>query len=409
MTFGIGLGGFVSGLDAGVRLGLGIKEVNRTRQTRNQMRQVAEDAAKKYGDVMSDDAYNYMMKRQYAIHMQNGNVEKANQIRDWSQKDSSRKGTKLFGSIGAALNAGDYEAAARLANDLSDLDGYGPNGDYSFEYTEHPSEGPGFYVKSESGEAFVPQDNALPFFTRHFNPEAAATWHAEQSKSKKDLEKEAQSLRSETIKSLEKQYDGGLSGDELKFKDMPVEERERLINEYAMQRIAPGRRDKFRAYFGGDQTSGGGKERTAPGLIVDQNTGQKVKTPRARDESDARPGADGSIVRNDLPPLEASVTGVSGPTEGPGSTTAPLARNREVISAVQAAEDVMAKSGDASLALKTLKDANVPEGYWPKSVRKAMKKRQPTGLGAAPTPSPHAPSAPVKRKRIEDEEELPPA
>jgi len=407
MTFGTGLGGFVSGMDAGVRLGLGIKDANQKRQTRNQMRQVAEDASKKFDNVMSDEAYDYMMKRQYALHMQNGNVEKANQIRDWSQKASSRKGTKLFGSIGAALNAGDHEAAARLANDLSDLDGYGPNGDYSFEYTEHPTEGPGFYVKSESGEAFVPQDNALPFFTRHFNPEAAAAWHSEQSKSKKDLEKEAQDLRSETIKSLEKQYDGGLSGDEPKFKDMPVEERERLINEYALQRIAPGRRSKFQAYFGGDaDAQGNRKGKSAPGLIVDQNTGQKVGAPQATQDEAPKPGADGSIVKNDLPPLETNVTGVSGPTEGPGSTTNLLSQNQVVMDAVRRAETIMRDSGDTSLAMKTLRDAKVPERGWPRSLRKAAKSRQPTGLSTAPTPSPRAPSAPVNRAH--EEEDAPP-
>jgi hypothetical protein len=394
MSFGIGLGAFVDSFQRSAQLGIKLRETRQANARRDQVKQITADAKAKFGDVLSDDAYNYMMRRQEALYMENGELDKARAIKDWSEKDEAKKGTKLFASIGAALNAGDYETAAKLGNDLSGLDGYGPSGDYHFEYTNHPTQGPGFYVKSSGGEAFVPQNNALPFFTRHFNPQAAAEWQTQQSKESKDLEKEAQEIRADAIKSLEKQYDGGLAGDELAFKDMEDSERERLINKYAKERIAPGRRKKFASYFGDDQTEDtkGAKESapSAPGVIVDQNTGERVNPPRAREQEQA-PGSDGSIVKNDLPPMEG-IGGVPAPTAGPGSTTAPsetpARENMKLVDAVTSAEEEMRKTGDVHRAAATLKSAGVPERAWPASIRRGLRDQESPGISAGPSRRP---------------------
>lgn len=391
MSIGIGLGGFVDGLYKGVQVGTKMRDMRQENQQQAELKQIATDAQAKFGDVMSDEAYDYMMQRQQNVLLQNGQLDDARRLRTWSQQDSARKGTKLFASIGAALNMGDFETAAQLGNELSDLDGYGPNGDYQFEYTTHPTQGAGFYVKSENGEAFVPEANALPFFTRHFNPQAAASWNSDRKKDNKALEKEAQDIREAAIKSLEKQYDGGLGGDEKSFKDMPDEERERLINKYALERIAPGRREKFQSYF-----SGSGKptktqpKGTAPGLIVDQNTGQKVESPRAQASEEKAPGADGSIVAKELAPLEGNAPGVPSPSAGPGATTeTPQAPGHldgiiNTGDAVRAAEQEMRDSGNAKAAASRLKAAGVPEQAWPRSIKRALRERVPAGIASPP-------------------------
>jgi hypothetical protein len=409
---GIGLGAFVSGMERGMQMRQKIDATRAAKKQNDALKQIAEDAKAKYGDVMSDEAYNYMLQRQEMLYRQSGDVEKAGQFRKWGQEETARKGTKLFGGILSALKVGDLDNAVGLANDLSNLDGYGPIDDYQFGVADHPQHGRGIVVAGKDGKplTFVMPDQAPQVFAQFANPEKAFEWSSAQAKeqkaSAKELEKEAQKIRSGAIDTLRKQMDGGLAGDEPKFDDLPEDEQEKLIRKNAWQEITPGRRKQFEPYFGADgqpgisggqQAAGAGKK--APGLmIVDDNTGEPIAaasknaapTPAAAPSESRMPVSSAEKVeRRPLPGLggrgEAPIASPDqiSPSGIAAGTSTPR-RGRRAADVIAEADEAIQRDRSPDRAIEILHGAGIPQDQWPERVKAAVGGQRRPAMGLNP-------------------------
>lgn len=410
---GVGIGAFVDSFQRSAQLGIKLREDRRQSNQREELKKIGQNSMS--GSGSTRERLRNMFQGQANYYIDNGEPEKAAGLMKWIETDDATRGTEYFENAihfaNLASNASDPEQKMALGNEAltwmkkaQKLKGYGGDVDFDFAPVSVDGKFMGWQLTGTdaSGNPMKFQlgaDNLLDGVLSQGNPKAAALSRIEWDKKKagerttdaKALEKEAQSIRSDAIKALEKQYDGGLGGDETKFSDMPTEEREQLINDYAWSTIAPGRRDKFKPYFAGGQTvSPKDAQPAAPGIIVDQNTGQRVSPSQDVTEEPA-PGSDGTIVRNDLPVMSGD-NSVPAPTAGPGATTPPeepvRRGNMKTVDAVTSAEDEMRKTGNVQRAAATLKSAGVPERAWPASVRRGLRNQEEPGIIVGPSTRP---------------------
>lgn len=125
MSLGVGLGSFMKGMVQGYGIGRDIAKQNEV-DTRNQrIREATQETKDKFGDVLSDEAYTHMMKKQALIYAESGDMSKAEEFRKWSDSQDAKSGTKLFARGLAQFQNGDLDGGFRTTQELARLKGYG--------------------------------------------------------------------------------------------------------------------------------------------------------------------------------------------------------------------------------------------------------------------------------------------
>lgn len=397
---GIGLGGFVDGLEAGSR----IRE-RREQRARDKVIQQREDteynrAVKERDDIAAintqaqtefksrvdsgqakpdqfDTFWNdYALPKLKNTYLAQGNIKMAEEVQKWGESEDTRAGAKLAMSALTKAQTGDVAGALADAQEAGKRKGYLSHG-YEIlgqDTIVDPSgqlQGYRLQMKGPDGKEItqdLPLGQVPKLIATYLNPEAA--WQSQLAaqqeeakrqtdlksyRDKKGIDKEfstdGDKNRGDAITALRKRMDGGLAGDEPKFDDMPREEQEKLISqEIELQSGQPG--------LGGSSSSPAPSGSSGRKVLVDTATGQPV--------SGERP-----------PPRPEQTTGSSN-AAGERRSAADAARTRS-------SEDAARVSGmnerpPEEIAAE-LERRGVPENQWPEALRRALAQRQQAAIG----------------------------
>ncbi|MCA1490096.1 hypothetical protein I6F11_04080 [Ensifer sp. NBAIM29] len=341
------------------------KAIEDTVKTQQANFQAAVDA----GTAEPEDSDEWFSKHTVPLlkntYLSNGDIDNADRVQKWADTTDAKTGAKLFKSALLKAQTGDGVGALDDAIKAGQTQGYIAHG---YEVQKHDKivqpdgtlVGYRVWLTDPDGKE-VQQDilaAELPKTIATFlNPEAAwesqlAAAQAEKKRqdeltdyrSKKTIDKEIgvgdDKLRGDAITALRKRMDGGLTGDEPKFDDLPGEEKEKLIaDEITLQRGAPA------AGTSGAGTApgiGGNAPASAPArkVIVDTATGKAVPTR---------------------------------PAQGPNKPAAKAAsREDNVAYQVQAADVAIREGVPVDRVVQDLLSNGVPEKQWPASVKQAI-------------------------------------
>ncbi|WWT39865.1 hypothetical protein [Microcystis phage Mwe-JY07] len=180
MSLGVGLGAFMDGVQRGYGLGERMREQGEARDRKQQMQTIARETKDKFGDVLSDDAYDYMARRQAAVYAEAGDTTKAEQYRTWAEGREARQGTKLFARGLVQFQGGDIEGGFRTAQELARQKGYGDV--FNLESwqpivdSEGKTLGHRVVIKGPDGKPMtqdIPRGREQQLFAQIANPQAA--------------------------------------------------------------------------------------------------------------------------------------------------------------------------------------------------------------------------------------------
>lgn len=401
MVFGIGLGGFVDGLQGGMRARESMD--NRKRQKVLQEREDTEyNRAVKQRDEISSintQAQSEFQSRvnagtaqpdqfdqfwsQYALpklkntYLAQGNMEMAEKVQAWGDTEDTRAGAKLAMSALTKAQTGDAAGALADAMEAGKRKGYLAHG---FEIMGQdtivdPSgqlQGYRLNIKGPDGKQItqdLPLAQVPKLIATYLNPEAA--WQSqiaaqqEEAKrntelqtyrDKKGIDKEfstaGDKARGDAITALRKRMDGGLAGDETKFDDLERGEQEKLIaQEIELQSGQPG----IGITPSGPAPSGSSGRK----VLVDTATGQPVAPERSQPEPKA-------------PQLSGQAR----------DERAPETREDRVQFLLSSVEPALKEGVPAERVADELRQNGVPENVWPETLKRALTKRSNAiGLG----------------------------
>lgn len=423
-SFGIGLGAFMDSLDRGMDTRTKIDANRRQKKIDTGLEQVAADTKAKFADPLSDEAYDYMMKRQELVYQQNGEPEKALAWRKFSQEDSTRRGASLFSSSLLKAQTGDASGALSDAIKAGQVKGYIDHGYEVLGQDEIKGDdgtvaGYRLRLKDPKGKE-IQQDVAIgdiPRLVSTFaNPDAAFQARQKQeADAASDTKKRAEGLEDyETKKQIDRKYDkpgkdtdqadylkvaDQLSKTDLDWAERSPEDQDTAIRkqlEAAKNYANPGAAPAAGAV--GDH---GGPP--AANVIVDQGTGEQIDPAAAAAPSPSPAIGLGAGGGPDVAPeaigLGGGAAGVPTPTPrpdprvqataaapggvAPGPAPAPAQRGPTKQELIQDAADYMTQGGNPQMIAQKLRDFGVSEQEWPTNVRSAIQKQSaaPVAIG----------------------------
>lgn len=386
MSLGIGLGAFMQGFEQGQGLRQKIDDNNRREKQRADLAQIQKDAEAKFDDLMTDDAFDYMMRRQAMVYLRNGDVEKAQKLRGFADDATTRQGTKLFAGALRAYQLGDKKTGRNFLEQLLNLDGYGPKGaTFELTETEHPQLKQGTVVTMTgkdggTSQFFIPEGKEAEALAAVANPiarfEAQTAEEQQQRKRAEGLEdyerkKEIDSshsaagkyTRQNAVADLEKIYDGDRLSERPLFADLPAQERERLIAE------------RMKMVQGGDGANPAAPAPAAKKVIVDTRTGERVpagmgQNGGAGQETGPAPAGFGSA-----PSQRQPTAAPAAPAQATQQHRAPPTRQEML----QDAAAHMREGGNPEYIAQRLMNAGVPRNEWPDEMKPMM--ANPAGFG----------------------------
>lgn len=398
---GIGLGGFMEGLQGGMRARESFD--NRKRQKVLQEREDTEyNRAVKQRDEISaintqaqtefqsrvdagtakpdqfDSFWNdYALPKLKNTYLAQGNLEMAQKVQQWGESEDTRAGAKLAMSALTKAQTGDVAGALADATEAGKRKGYLSHG-YEImgqDTIVDPSgqlQGYRLQMKGPDGKTItqdLPLAQVPKLIATYLNPEAA--WQSQIAaqeantkratdlqdyEEKKKIDRRYSSSddksRGDAITALRKRMDGGLAGDEPKFDDLDREEQEKLITaEIELQKGQPG--------------LGGGASAPAPSgssgrkVLVDTATGQPATPVRATPAPAERSPAPSTQAR------------------------APRSREETVSDLLASVEPALREGVPPQRVADELRQNGIPESAWPEVLLRAVaqSRRSVVGLG----------------------------
>lgn len=396
---GIGLGGFVDGLEAGSRFrerretrardkvlqeredteyNRAVKQrdeissINTQAQTEFQSRVDAGTAKPDQFDTFWSD---YALPKLKNTYLAQGNMEMAEKVQQWGDSADTRAGAKLAMSAITKAQTGDAAGALADAMEAGKRKGYISHG---FEIMGQdtivdPSgqlQGYRLKMKGPDGNEMtqdLPLNQVPKLIATYLNPETA--WQSqiaaqqEEAKRKTDLQtyrdkkgidKEfstsGDKSRGDAITALRKRMDGGLAGDEQKFDDLEREDQEKLIaQEIELQSGQPG--------LGATPTAPAPSGSSGRKVVVDTATGQPVAPERSQ------------------PAPQQQISGQA------RDERAPESRQDRMQFLLSSVEPALKEGVPAERVADELRQNGVPEEAWPETLRRALVQRQRTAIG----------------------------
>lgn len=396
---GIGLGGFVDGLQGGMRARESfdnrkrnkvlqeredteynravkqrdeISSINTQAQTEFQSRVDAGTAKPDQFDTFWND---YALPKLKNTYLAQGNMEMAEKVQQWGDSADTRAGAKLAMSAITKAQTGDAAGALADAMEAGKRKGYISHG---FEIMGQdtivdPSgqlQGYRLKMKGPDGNEMtqdLPLNQVPKLIATYLNPETA--WQSqiaaqqEEAKRKTDLQtyrdkkgidKEfsttGDKARGDAITALRKRMDGGLAGDEQKFDDLPREDKEKLIaQEIELQSGQPG--------LGAAPTAPAPSGSSGRKVLVDTATGQPVAPERSQ------------------PAPQQQISGQA------RDERAPESRQDRMQFLLSSVEPALKEGVPAERVADELRQNGVPEEAWPETLRRALVQRQKSAIG----------------------------
>lgn len=401
MVFGIGLGGFVDGLQGGMRARESMDnrkrqkvlqeredtEYNRAVKQRDEISSINTQAQSEFqtrvdAGTAKPDQFDQFWS-QYALpklkntYLAQGNMEMAEKVQAWGDTEDTRAGAKLAMSALTKAQTGDAAGALADAMEAGKRKGYLAHG---FEIMGQdtivdPSgqlQGYRLKMKGPDGKEItqdLPLAQVPKLIATYLNPEAA--WQSQIAaqqeegkrktelqtyRDKKGIDKEfsttGDKARGDAITALRKRMDGGLAGDETKFDDLERGEQEKLIaQEIELQSGQPG----IGITPSGPASSGSSGRK----VLVDTATGQPVAPERSQSEPKS-------------PQLSGQARG----------ERAPETREDRMQFLLSSVEPALKEGVPAERVADELRQNGVPESVWPETLKRALtKKSSAIGLG----------------------------
>ena len=394
MSFGVGLGAFVEGLDRGMAMRERIDARNKQNKIDQGLKQIEAETAEKFADPLSDEAYDFQMRRQELLYRQNGDMQTALAFRKFAESDAARRGTKLFASSLFKAQTGDAAGALDDAIKAGKVNGYLDHGyelvgQDTIQDKDGATVGYRLKVKGPDGKE-VDQDIAIADIPRlvatFANPQAAFESQQKLAEEKRKGEKDLETY--EAKKKIDRQYDkpkGDDAGDyrkvaedlsksDLDWSDRSPDEQDRMIRD----RLTAAK--KYASDQIGTVDAPGLGQPAAPGpapdkVILDQATGQVVQ-PGTQPVGLGAPPAPAAPTA----PADAQRASAAAPQATPPQ--APKGPSKEQI--IADAANYAGNGGNPELIAQQLMNAGIAEQDWPQQVRTAMAKRNtaaPIGLG----------------------------
>lgn len=318
---GIGLGGFVSGLDAGMRVRREFDRRQEENAEQNAIEGMEAEAKQAFDEEVAagrqdPDNFDNFFKA-YAVPkmemelLRDGDIEGAKKWREWADTEAAKKGSRLFQSGLLKLQTGDEEGALEDMVQLSKVKGYlSHDVDVTGYQPIQDKDGNrlGWRVTFKDGDGKERssdfQSADLPGLVATYgNPQAAfqskMEMEAEAAKGKKKQKEADQSLRLKAIKRADERYDGGLDGTGPRLADLPKDERERIIQEemdlLRGPQSGPGSPMDGYGLSPGASRSGNASTQRVPGVIMDKATGERVPPPQSRQPQEPANQSEGSV------------------------------------------------------------------------------------------------------------------
>ena len=320
----------------------------------------------------------YALPKMKNTYLATGDLESAEKVIKWGETADAKRGGKLAMNALLKAQTGDPDGALADVIEAGQIKGYIDHG-YELQGNDKimspDGQHVGYRLKLTTPDGdLVEQDITvadLPKMIATFaNPEAA--WQSqlaaqqkaaedakeiETYKTKKQIDKEygtgSSATRTKAIEALRKRMDGGLAGDETKFDDLPREEQEKLISdELALQEGQPG-------------LSGGSPSPAAP-----SGSGRKVVV----DTATGKP-----VVRGGEKPAEKPKGEKTSEKSSRGES-----REERVAYMLEEADVAVRNGSRPTLVAEGLLMDGIPEKDWPESLKTALKKERATqmpGLG----------------------------
>lgn len=395
---GIGLGGFVDGLNTGAQLRQQFDTTRDKRRLKKLDQQATADFEQKVesGEQKGDNFLNfykqYWLPRREMEMLRQGDVKGAADLRKWAESSGAEKGASLFSQALLKAQMGDSDGALNLGLEAAQTKGYiDPDfelvGNQPVMDREGNMLGHRITYRDKKGKEYtqdVTPDQIPEVIATFASPDAAWQSRQEAAKSrtkkaeteKKEAEKTDRDLRNKALKHLRETMDGGLGGDEPRFDDLPRDEQERLIAED----LALRRGDR------GEGVSAASPKKPQRDIIVDRADGSRVAaqpekgTPPGLGEVAAPAAGPGSTTPAEAPGLGQTAAASSNKRPAPEAPREePSAANTVAIQA----EHMVMFGRDPNEAAALLRKNGVPEGRWPESVRAALQSnnQKSPGLG----------------------------
>ncbi|WP_296100360.1 hypothetical protein [uncultured Agrobacterium sp.] len=436
MSLAIGLGGFMDGFAKGQQIRQGWEneerkkvaderakvladrqdvEYNRVIAQRNEIDKINADAKTTFDAQVNagtqqpgdfDQFWNkFALPKMKNTYLANGDLDNARRVQEWGETEDAKNGARLF--AGALVKAQTGDGAGALADVIKagQVKGYINNGyevlgQEPIVTPEGANRGFRIQLRTPDGKEVTQdiQTSDLPKLIATFgNPEAA--WNS-QIAARAVADKEAANLRTyeekkkidrqygvgdtkqrtNAITSLRKRFDGGLGGTDKKFDDMPVEEKEKLIEqELALQR-------------GDGQVglAGVGAAPTERKVLVDTITGKPVPQQKAKAPTERKSKDDDAQASS---PKKAPIPGVPARAQESYGKRVDEMMSRASQAPAQEAPDVGAIVAEAEATVqngapvldvaRALQEKGIPEWQWPKAVQEQLRSRQ-TAIGLNP-------------------------
>ena len=431
MSFGIGLGAFMDGMEGGMRMREQIDSSRQRRDNKARLDEIDTDARKAFDTQVEQGAatpeqfdkfwMDYALPRRRNEMLRQGDLAGAKALDEWGKSDEVRQGGRLFASALLKAQTGDPAGALQDAIRAGEVKGYIEHG-YELMGQDEIQDAQGntvgyrLRVKGPDGRE-IEQDVATGDVARvvstFANPEAAwesqvAARNAQRERGEKLEDFESQEEirarhRGQSTPDYEERYRKAredLAKNNLDFSDMSPQEQDAMVRDVLDQAESYGRE---RTGQGGrpGQRGGGGEQ-----VIVDSQTGQPVRPGQeelGEDPALAAPGL-GSDPATEAEQTRASGGGIGGffrdamrrggenlakdpwrKPEGAGPSTAETGPNARRAapdhdSIVNQAASEIGRGGDPQSIARRLQQAGVSPSAWPAELRGMLNQRAP-GLG----------------------------
>ena len=409
MSFGVGLGAFMEGMQGGMKIRTEMddrkrqkvlddrrdKEYERQLKQRDTIDQIGLDTRTKFKEEVTagraeekdfDNFFsNYALPRMRNEMLLSGDIQGAESLTKWGETTSAREGSRLFSSALVKAQTGDHAGALADAIKAGQVQGYMDHG-YELlgqDVLQDPTGkqiGFRLRVKKPDGTEVdqdirtedIPQlvatvaNPQAAFESYRKNAEASAKDRKELDTyaAKKDIDRRYAGTgkdRVAAITNLRKRMDGGIGEDEPKFDDLPADKKESLIaEEISLMRgeTAPG-------LGGTGDTSGQAARGAGRKVIVDQVTGEVLPAD----------GAEQKVVADKASAAAARIE------ESPEHRQK-QADTKQMQTRAQMALLRLERGEDAAAIIADLRSMGVPEELWPREViEAAASKGDAVGLG----------------------------
>lgn len=442
---GIGLGGFMDGLQGGMRTRQAMDdrkrqkviderqdtEYNRSVKQRDDIAAINTQAQSEFNNRVSagtakpdqfDQFWNdYALPKLKNTYLAQGNIEMADKVQKWGESEDTRAGAKLAMSALTKAQTGDVAGALADATEAGKRRGYLSHGyeimgQDTIVDPQGQLQGYRLQMKGPDGKEItqdLPLAQVPKLIATYLNPEAA--WQSqiagqqEEGKrqtelktyeDKKKIDKQygtgENKSRGDAISALRKRMDGGLAGDEQKFDDLPRDQQEKMISqEIELQSGQPG--------LGAPAGAASPADTSGRKVLVDTATGQPVPPARSQASPSSAPASKpqqaggeperrgwlGGLVDTAKAGLAREADTLRGrnvPQSQAGQERVPRKETREdrVSYLLGAAEAAIKDGAVPERIADELAQNGVPEEDWPEVLRRALAQRQRASIGIAP-------------------------